>query len=674
MTETPLAATPSTDTPTGATGRRPFRERHRRAIVRLAVVTPIIVAGVRAAVTGWFPVGDSALLAVRAADVGTADHPWLGSWTSASLAVGENVNNPGPLYHDLIAPFMSTIGRAWSYGAAVAIGVAVVNVAFALMAMWFADRIGGWRMERWIALAVAALSWAMGSALLIDIWQPHALLLPLLCFLVVSVGVLGAVWRLLPWWVALASLLVQTHVASLYITAALGVAIAAVGATRLRAHARREGILLGAAIADTVRTGPALGVAIVAALAWIQPIVEQVSGPGTGNLQRLAGAAGGGDLTVGAATATKIVAAVTALWPWWGRWGWEDSVRSTPVTQTAAGPQLLVEGLPSGVVAAVALAVVFGALAALVVMLRAPAQRHARAAAAVAAIGLVVALGGIATQTVTATGLGNHQVRWIFGLAVFVHVAIAWGIAELVTAHRLAKRTLQPVLFGVVAVLAVANLPAYAHDLGPTADRAAADTLELTFDDLAGFDPPGPILYDTANVRVFEPYSGAVQMRLRELGVPFRFTAEIDVRQFGEHRRADGSSDGGTVGTLRQHERVDAIRFEGDGCTLSMRSGVPPDEEARVDAIVEAAAADLVGAPIDVTGLPDDVAALASGATTGDERSAHELVALAIVPVLVAEGRVTSTPAIDAAVADTDAIVARVNTALRITVTPATLC
>jgi hypothetical protein len=70
------------------------------------VVLPIVVAVVRALVHGWFPIGDAALLAIRAYDVGTSHNPLLGSWTSASFALGIDVNNPGPLYPDLLAPFM----------------------------------------------------------------------------------------------------------------------------------------------------------------------------------------------------------------------------------------------------------------------------------------------------------------------------------------------------------------------------------------------------------------------------------------------------------------------------------------------------------------------------------------------------------------------------------------
>ena len=641
-----------------------------RWIVRAIVLLPLLVAALRAVATGWFPVGDSALLAVRAADVGTADHPWLGSWTSASLALGENVNNPGPLYHDLIAPFMWTIGRVASYGAAVAVGVATVNATIALGTMVAAGRIGGWRAERWVALIVAALTWAMGSELLIDIWQPHALLLPFTCLLVLTVGLLTGSWRMLPWWLAVVSVVVQTHVAYVYVAAALTVAVVVAGMVQLRVHARDGGRSSAASLADAVRGRTGLAAVGVVALAWVQPLIEQFTGPGEGNLQRLAGGAGGGELTVGAGPAVKIVAAVAALPPWWGRWGWEDSVPSTALTRTPEGPRLLIEGLPGAGLAVLGLLVLGGVLAALVVLLRAPAQRCARAAAGVSLLCLAVAVGGLTIQTVTLTGLGNHQVRWVFGLAVFVHVSIAWGVTELVAQRRRPSRSAEPVLLAAGALLVAANLPMYAHDLGPTADRDAADTLERTFDDLAGFDPGGPVRYDTANVRVFEPYSGAVLMRLRELGVPFRFTAEIDVRQFGEHRRADGSE----VGTLRQYERAEALRYDGPACTLSIRSGVPAADEAAADELIAAAAADLEGTAIDASGLPADVAELVQRAAGGDGDAAFDVVALAILPVLVEEGRLAATPAIDAAVAGTDLIVARVNSTLRLVAEPPSRC
>src|SRR4051812_47213783 len=92
-----------------------------RWVARGVMLLPIVFAVVRAIAHHWFPVGDSALLAVRADDVGTTHHPLLGSWTSASYAFGIDLNNPGPLYHDLAAPFMWMFGRAFGIGVATAI-------------------------------------------------------------------------------------------------------------------------------------------------------------------------------------------------------------------------------------------------------------------------------------------------------------------------------------------------------------------------------------------------------------------------------------------------------------------------------------------------------------------------------------------------------------------------
>src|SRR4249919_3341105 len=103
-----------------------------RWIARCVMLLPIVVAVARAIAHDWFPVGDSALLAVRAYDVGTSHHPLLGSWTSASYAFGIDLNNPGPLYHDLAAPFMWTFGRAFGIGVGTAIAIGSINAAAAL--------------------------------------------------------------------------------------------------------------------------------------------------------------------------------------------------------------------------------------------------------------------------------------------------------------------------------------------------------------------------------------------------------------------------------------------------------------------------------------------------------------------------------------------------------------
>src|SRR4029079_3552055 len=100
-------------------------------------------------------------------------------------------------------------------------------------------------------------------------------------------------------------------------------------------------------------------------------------------------------------------------------------------------------------------------------------------------------------------------------------------------------------------------------------------TLRRTFRDLSDFHPDGPVVYDVDNLRVFEPNSSAVMMRLHGLGIEFRFDDGVMVRQFGDGRRADGTE----TTHLRQYERADALLYDGDGCVVSLRSALPRDQE-----------------------------------------------------------------------------------------------
>jgi hypothetical protein len=631
-----------------------------RWALRVLVVVPIVVAVVRALAHGWFPVGDNSLLAIRAADVGTSHHPLLGSWTSASLALGIDVNNPGPLYSDLVAPFMWTLGRAFGSGAGTAVGVGAINAASALAIVATAVRIGGWRAERWMLVLVAALTWSMGSELLIDIWQPHAMLLPFCLLLVLTVAVVVGDWRVLPAWAAVMSIVIETYVGYAYAVVALTATVLVAGVVAIARGNPRPGPRA------LLRLRTLHWTLLVLCVAWVQPVWEQLFGRGEGNLQRLATHAGSGDLTIGAGNAVKIVTAVTALPPFWTRYGYVDSVPSTDLTQTPDGPRLMIAGLPGPALAVVALAVLVGVMVALIVALRRPEQRLARTSLIVALVVLVIAVPGLASQAVTVTGLRSHQVRWLFALSLYVHVSVAWGLVEVFKARArevgraVGGRALDLAAIAVVVGLVAANVPFKAHDLGPTADRAAIDTLKRTFDDLSSFDPGVPVVYDVDNVRVYEPFGAAVLMRLRELGVDFRFEDAVMVRQLGEQRRAHGDE----RIHLRQYERSDALRYTGPGCVLSLRSAVSEVESAEADQLIVAAADDLASGTVAVetAGLPDDVIELVSAALDGDADAAFRVVATDLLPVLVAESRLVPTPPIAAALDARQLIVERVNT------------
>jgi hypothetical protein len=90
-------------------------------VVAIAVpAIPVIVAVVRAILDKWIPLGDQALLEIRAHDVLTAHHPLLGTASSAALNRSEVIplNHPGPLMFDVLAIPVRLFGAA-----GVAIGV-----------------------------------------------------------------------------------------------------------------------------------------------------------------------------------------------------------------------------------------------------------------------------------------------------------------------------------------------------------------------------------------------------------------------------------------------------------------------------------------------------------------------------------------------------------------------
>src|SRR5262245_31372740 len=134
-------------------------------------------------------IGDNGLILLRAEDVATAHHPLLGTWTSASQAAGRTISNPGPLWFDALAPFVKVAGP--SVGLAVAVMVA--NLAAIVGAAWAAQRVGGQRAMVLTTALSAGLAWTMGSELLFDPWQPHAMLLPFWCLLVMCWGLAAGV-------------------------------------------------------------------------------------------------------------------------------------------------------------------------------------------------------------------------------------------------------------------------------------------------------------------------------------------------------------------------------------------------------------------------------------------------------------------------------------------------
>ncbi len=299
-------------------------------VVAACTTAVVVFATIRGLASGYQPVGDNALIELRARDVFTGHWPLLGTWSSASVAAGQDLNHPGPLLFDLFAvPVRALGGRA-----GIAVGAAALNIAALWGSALTARRVGGDVAALATALAAAVLAWTMGSEVLFDAWQPNILVLPFFAFLVLVWAVFAGHGGALPWAVAVGSLCVQAHLSYLFVVPALlGAGVVALWRDSRPALWRRHGRSLLLALA-------------VGLLAWAQPLIEQLFGAGRGNISRLAGGSDDG-VRSGLSLAVRMVAAVLAIPPAWFRPGYDTAIPLTPWTQTDDGRRVLDPALPA---------------------------------------------------------------------------------------------------------------------------------------------------------------------------------------------------------------------------------------------------------------------------------------------------------------------------------------
>lgn len=487
----------------------------------LAVVATIMTAGVRAALDGWYPIGDNALITLRSRDVLTSHHPWLGTWTSASLSVGTPINNPGPLQFDLLAWFAKVDPAAGA-----AIGVALLNALAVVLAAVFARRIGGPRLVALTMVAAGGLAWSMGSELLFDPWQPHSLLLPFLALLVLAVATAADDLPALPWAVGVGSLIVQTHLSYAVLVPGILFVALAWAALRLR---RRTPIDRQALRRRWAR---AVGVAaLVGLLAWAQPLWEQVARDG--NLATVATNAGSGDVAVGPRAGVRIAGSVIGDPTGWLRPSFEERFEPDP-----AGADVVPDGAPLAGVRSVPAATL--SLAGVAVLLAASGwmarRRRDPAGVGVAVVGgaaVLLALATTASLPVSEIfGIAPHQMRWLWPIAA---VSTVLPLAAVLPRHRAVT-----VAATVVAVvLAAATVPPENAEAGPSADVAAQPVVDDVVDQIETWAEAnqGRVLYfDGRSVPFAEPFSGPLLLELQRHGIAFEVDEEFSY-QVGPRRR-----------------------------------------------------------------------------------------------------------------------------------------
>lgn len=553
--------------------------RHWRIAATALTLLPLLTASLRALRNDWFPIGDSALFAIRAADVGTEHHPFLGAWTSASLSVGTNMNNPGGIYDWFIAPFAHLL----SPGAALAVGVATVNAVMVIGISATSHRIGGWPLQRVALVFTALMMWSMGSEMLIDMWQANALILTFMLLLVTAIGIAGGDDALLPVAAVVSTVLLQTHISYAYIFVVL---VLAVVVARVQGRADLPAT-------PRPRTSwrhwrrPVLASSGIVAVLWAPTLWEQFFGTGTGNLTRLASNASGGDISLGLTSAARIVSTVGTLAPWWSRGRYSTTAAGSRFEED--GRTLNLTGLAPMWLALLGLVVVTALLLWLIRQCQRRALHLQAAGGTVAVILLVGSIVALSRLTVGTIGLSPHHFRWVWPLAIIIHLVMTWMAISVWAPKVDLDRLLSSGAMVSLAAVSLLNIPFHAQPSGPVADYAAMPTMRHIKPALARLDGHGPVFYDVINVRVFEPYSWTMMMWLHERGTEIRVEDEIAIRHLGENRRSTGDE----RTRLFQLEGIEARTYRGPACTIGVASLLPPDQDDAVRSGIETLATSL---------------------------------------------------------------------------------
>lgn len=509
----------------------------------MAAATSLVIAfsALRGIARGYEPVGDNALIELRARDVLTGDHPFLGTWSSASISSGIDVNHPGPLLFDIVALPLRLFGGA----AGIAVAVALLNIVMVWLVGYVTYRAGGMTAAITALTVTAGIVWTLGSELLYDPWQPNILVLPFWVVLCTVWAIVSGEVGLFPLACAVGSFAMQTHMGYIIIVPIL-LAFAAV--MSIRSH---RGDRVGELRRPTV-----LSISVIAVL-WAQPLWEQFFGPGRGNLGRVvtAGTGGGDDFEAventgtGIALGIRMLGSVLALPPWWGRPGFDDSIPASSQTVTDSGLEIDAPGLrelfPSviGLIVMVALLVLAWRIA------RRAGAHHVVAGFATLAAALIVASTTIIITPIDILGLSPHKVRWLWVIGAFATYML---VMALLAGLSHARRHQSLAGLGVVAAVALlATLPVHANRSGPVYFEATYESvtnLRDQLDDYLDANDLGPVLFNADGIGFAEPYTAPAMAELLEHGIDLVVDDRSLARQLGPDRRADPSdpADGGT--------------------------------------------------------------------------------------------------------------------------------
>ena len=397
----------------------------RRALMPamcLLAALPVIVSTVHALAVGWTPVGDDAVIGLRAYDVLTAHSPLVGQYSASSALTDTPTYSPGPLLYWLLA-IPARIG-----GAAMLLTIGLVNMAAAAGTVPLARRRGGTWLMVVTAIAVALMQCSLDQRTLSDLWNPAAALLPFTLLIFLTLSLACGEMTLLPLTVLVASYVLQCHLA--YLVPVIG--LLAVAATGLAVTRPRRWLLSGLA---------------VALVCWSAPLIDQVKHE-PGNLHAIAKAATSRGRTIGFSLGWHEAAGAFGAPPYWTR-------PTRPLRHRVPDP-----ARPPGALTIATFALIVAALGALFAL----ALRHRRrdlAAATGQALILCAALVAVAAAIPLGALLvtAPYTLWWESPAGMWAWLAAGWAAVELMPLPRVAPR----VRVALAAAGAAASVVAVVH-------------------------------------------------------------------------------------------------------------------------------------------------------------------------------------------------------------------
>jgi hypothetical protein len=327
---------------------------------------------------------------------------------------------------------------------------------------------------------------------------------------------------------------VQTHLSYALLVPSLGV-FAVLGFVAWCRHRRRP-------VLDSHVRRVVLVAVVVGALCWAQPVWEQLTSAGEGNLHRIASSAGRGAHDIGVDLGPRLAAQVLSVPPWWSRSSFADDF--LPVVDGPRFPTSItrVQGLPTRAKAVVSLATLTAVLFAAWFVVR----RRDRASARAVATGAVAAAASVVMTCLTPMGefgIAAHQLRFLWPVAVFLTFALVLAVVRFARSPRL--RTAAVVVMAAATVaFGIANLPAHNQHVGPSYNADAIPYVRELQRQMVALQGRGRLLFDPRGVSFGEPWTAPVMAELDRRGIPFVVDDAGLVRQVGEGRRQDGPVDG----------------------------------------------------------------------------------------------------------------------------------